>query len=240
MARGFMEFSEDYGRFFVVRGKDVSAHARSYLSGLLGTQGRKNIGRIGEDVEASNYQGMQQLISDSPWDEQALMDQVAKDANGLLGGHRHSALYLDETSFVKKGNASVGVQRQYCGRLGKLENCQVGVFGCLGRGERATLVDARLFLPEEWSKDAERCAKAKVPEAERVHRTKGELALLIVKRARERGLKFQWIGGDEIYGNLKSSTDALEEMGEIFLMDINSNLRLYEEDPCPQIKRGRP
>ena len=116
----------------------------------------------------------------------------------------------------------------------------MGVFGCLGRGEWAALVDARLFLPEEWSKDAERCAKAKVPEAERVHRTKGELALLIVKRARERGLKFQWIGGDEIYGNNKSLTDALEEMGEIFLMDINSNLRLYEEDPCPQIKRGRP
>ena len=118
-----MEFSEDYGRFFVVRGKDVSAHARSYLSGLLGTQGRKNIGRIGEDVEASNYQGMQQLISDSPWDEQALMDQVAKDANGLLGGHRHSALYLDETSFVKKreciGWSAAAILRTF-GQIGKL------------------------------------------------------------------------------------------------------------------------
>jgi len=240
MARRFMELTEDYGRYFVVRGRDVSQHARSYLSGLLGTQRRKNIGRIGEDVEASNYQGMQQLISDSPWDEQALMDQVVGEANGLLGGHRHSALYLDETSFIKKGNASVGVQRQYCGRLGKLENCQVGVFGCLGRGERAVLVDARLFLPEEWSKDAERCEKAKVPEAERVHRTKGELALLIVERARQRGLNFQWIGGDEIYGNNKPLTDALEDMGEIFLMDINSNHGLYEEDPCPQPKQERP
>jgi SRSO17 transposase len=240
MARRFMELTENYGRYFVVHGKDVSHHARSYLSGLLGTQRRKNIGRIGEDVEASNYQGMQQLISDSPWDEQALMDQVAAEANGLLGGHRRSALYLDETSFIKKGNASVGVQRQYCGRVGKLENCQVGVFGCLGRGERAALVDARLFLSEEWSKDAGRCDKAKIPEAERVHRTKGELALLIVERARQRGLNFQWIGGDEIYGNNKPLTDALEDMGEIFLMDINSNHGLYEEDPCPQPKPERP
>ena len=143
-----MELCNDYGQYFVVKGKDVSAHARSYLSGLVGTQRRKNIGRIGEDVEASNYQGMQQLISDSPWSEEAVMEQVAREADGLLGGHRHSALYLDETSFVKKGDASVGVQRQYCGRLGKLENCQVGVFGCLGREQRAALVDYRLFLPE--------------------------------------------------------------------------------------------
>jgi SRSO17 transposase len=71
---------------------------------------------------------------------------------------------VDETSFVKKGNASVGVQRQYCGRLGKLENCQVGVFGCMGREERGTLIDYRLFLPQEWVEDPERCAKAKVPE----------------------------------------------------------------------------
>jgi SRSO17 transposase len=235
-----MEYCEDYGRHFVVHGKDVSEHARSYLSGLLGTQRRKNIGRIGEDVEASNYQGMQQLISDSPWDQEALMDQVAREANGLLGGHRHSALYLDETSFVKKGNASVGVQRQYCGRLGKLENCQVGVFGCLGRDERGTLVDARLFLPEDWTLDPERCAKAKVPQAERVHRTKAELALSIVERARQRGLSFQWIGGDEIYGNNRALTDALEDRAEVFLMDVAKNHGVYWEDPRPEAKPQRP
>jgi len=240
MARRFMEFSENYGRYFVVRGRDISGHARSYLSGLLGTQRRKNIGRIGEDVEASNYQGMQQLITDSPWDQEALMDQVAREANGLLGGHRHSALYLDETSFIKKGNASVGVQRQYCGRMGKLDNCQVGVFGCLGREERGALVDARLFLPEEWTLDPERCAKAKVPEKQRVHRTKAELALLIVERARQRGLNFQWIGGYEIYGNNRALTDALEDRGEVFLMDVAKNHGVYWEDPRPEAKPQRP
>ena len=134
----------------------------------------------------------------------------------------------------------MGVQRQYCGRVGKLENCQVGVFGCLGRGDRAALVDYRLFLSEEWSQDAQRCQKAKVPEAERVHRTKGELALEIVQRARRRGLKFRWVGGDEIYGNNKPLTDALEDMGEVFLMDINSNHGFYEADPCPRPKQERP
>jgi SRSO17 transposase len=188
-----MKFCDDFSQHFVIKGRDVGAHARSYLSGLVGTERRKNIGRIGEDIAASNYQGMQQLISDSPWDDRALMDQVAQCAGDLLGEEEDCALYLDETSFVKKGQASVGVQRQYCGRLGKLENCQVGVFGCLGAGNRAVLIDYRLFLPAAWAQDAERCAKAKVPVAQRVHRTKPELALEMVQAARRRGLKFGWV-----------------------------------------------
>ena len=135
---------------------------------------------------------------------------------------------------MKKGDASVGVQRQYCGRLGKLENCQVGVFACLGRGERAALVDFRLFLPEAWAQDAARCAKAKVPAAQRVHRTKPELALEMVKAARARGSDHQWIGGDEVYGNKRELTDALDDLGETFLMDVASNLKVWDADPCPQ------
>ena len=196
-----MEFCDRFGRHFVIHGNNSSGHARHYLSGLLGCARRKNIGRIGEDVAESNYQGMQQFISDSPWDHTALLEDVARGAEGLLGGHRDTALYLDETSFVKKGDASVGVQRQYCGRLGKLENCQVGVFACLGRGDRAALIDFRLFLPETWAQDESRCEKTKVPAEHRVHRTKPELALALVKAARARGSSHQWIGGDEVYGN---------------------------------------
>jgi SRSO17 transposase len=234
MAGRFMKFCELFSPRFVVRGKDISEHARSYLSGLLGTARRKNIGRIEEDVSQSNYQGMQQLLSDSPWDHQKLMGTLGEQADGLLGNHLDTALYLDESSFVKKGDASVGVKRQYCGRLGKLENCQVGVFACLGRSDRALLVDFRLFLPESWTTDPQRCAKVKVPLAERKHRTKGQLALEMVQAAKERGLSYQWIGGDEIYGNNAPLTDALDEMGEIFLMDVNSTLKLWDRDPCPK------
>jgi SRSO17 transposase len=235
-----MEFCDDFSHHFLIKGRDVCEHARSYLSGLVGSQRRKNIGRIGEDVAESNYQGMQQLISDSPWDDRALMDQVAQRANELLGGESNSALYLDETSFIKKGDASVGVQRQYCGRLGKIENCQVGVFGCLGLEDRAVLIDYRLFLPEVWAEDAERCEKAKVPVEKRIHRTKPELSLEIVKEARSRGLQFEWVGGDEVYGNNRELTDALEGMGETFLMDVSSNLHVYEADPRSEAKPARP
>jgi SRSO17 transposase len=236
-----MGFCDDFSHHFVVKGRDVGEHARSYLSGLVGTQRRKNIGRIGEDVEASNYQGMQQLISDSRWDDRALMDQIAQSAKDLFSGDGNRALYLDETSFAKKGDASVGVQRQYCGRLGKVENCQVGVFGCLGSGKRAVLIDYRLFLPEAWANDAERCEKAKVPIENRVHRTKPQLALEIVQEARRRGLEFGWVGGDEVYGNNKELIDGLEAMGETFLMDVPSNLHVYEADPSslPKITASR-
>jgi SRSO17 transposase len=245
LARRFMEFSESFSEFFVVRGKDSSQHARAYLSGLLGKQQRKNIGQIEEDVAESNYQAMQQLVSDSPWDHHGVMAAVAGQADGMIGGHRDSALYLDESGFAKKGTHSVGVQRQYCGRLGKIENCQVGVFACLSCHDRSALVDFRLFLPEPWAQDAERCAKAKVPEAERRHRTKTELALEMVKQARERGVRFQWVGGDEVYGNNRQLTDALEEEGEVFLMDVASNVKVWERNPRPvqpqqppRIKKG--
>jgi len=229
-----------------VHGKDVTHHARSYLSGLLGTQRRKNIERIGEDVQASNYQGMQQMVSDSPWSHDLLMEQVAGEINGLLGGHRHSALYLDETSFVKKGDASVGVKRQYCGRLGKIDNCQVGVFAALGRADRVALADFRLYLPQEWVDSPERCKKAKVPPEQQVARTKTELALEMIKAARARGLNYQWIGGDEVYGNNRNLTYTLEAMGEVFLMDIAKTYTLYWDNPEPRPKpqrsdrRGRP
>jgi SRSO17 transposase len=228
-----MEFCQSFSEFFVVRGKDSSPHAKAYLSGLLGKQQRKNIGQIEEDVAESNYQAMQQLVSDSPWNHHAVMAAVAEQADGMIGGHRDSALYVDESGFAKKGTHSVGVQRQYCGRLGKIENCQVGVFACLSCHDRSALVDFRLFLPEQWARDQERCAKAKVPEAERCHRTKAELALEMVKKARERGLRFEWVGGDEVYGNNRQLTDALEEEGEVFLMDVASSVKVWDRDPRP-------
>jgi SRSO17 transposase len=245
MAGRFVEFCNVFAHHFQYYGRDSTHHARSYLSGLLGTARRKNIGRIEEDVAESNYQGMQQFISDAPWNHHELLDAISYQAEGMLGGHRDSALYLDESSFQKKGHASVGVKRQYCGRLGKIENCQVGVFACLGRGDRTQLVDFRLFMPEDWANDEERCKKAKVPEQERVHRTKAELALEMVQKARERGLSYQWIGGDAAYGVNSELTEALEDMGEVFLMDVTSVVKVWDQDlaleaPGKNPGRGRP
>ena len=235
----------DYSEHFLIRGKDVSPHAADYLSGLLGTYRRKNMECIHGDIPDSNYQGIQQLLSDSPWSHDKLMAQVADEANGILGGNRHSALLIDETSFVKKGDGSVGVQRQYCGRLGKKENCQMGVFACLGLGDKATVVDFRLFLPESWVQSSERCDKAQIPEDQRQHRTKLELALEMVKSARARGLQFQWVSADAAYGCSNDFCAAVEQLGLYYMLDASLCACVWDADPQPYLperkaNRGRP
>jgi len=235
----------DYSEHFLIRGKDVNQHASDYLSGLLGTYRRKNMECIHGDIPDSNYQGMQQLLSDSPWSHAQLMTQVADEANGLLGGNRHSALLIDETSFVKKGDSSVGVQRQYCGRLGKKENCQMGVFACLGLGDKAAVVDFRLFLPESWAQSTERCDKAQIPEDQRQHRTKLELALEMIKSARARGMQFQWVSADAAYGCSNEFCAEIEKLGLYYMLDASLGACVWDADPQPYLperqgNRGRP
>jgi SRSO17 transposase len=235
----------DYSAHFLIRGKDVSPHASDYLSGLLGTYRRKNLECIHGDIPESNYQAMQQFVSDSPWSQDKLMTQVAGEVNGILGGNRHSALLIDESSFVKKGDHSVGVQRQYCGRLGKKENCQLGVFACLGLGEKASVVDFRLFLPESWAQSPERCEKAKIPEEQRQHRSKLELALDMVRAAQARGLQFAWVSADSAYGCSNEFCAEVEKLGLYYMMDASLKACVWEADPRPSLPeaqggRGRP
>lgn len=245
MARDFMEFCDRYSQHFIGQGRNSVHHARHYLSGLLGTQRRKNIETIENDVSGSDYQGMEQFVSTSPWDHRALLDDVARDANEVLGDHKDAGFYIDESSFLKKGTASVGVQRQWSGRAGKVENCQVGVFGSLGKGGDFALVDFRLFLPESWAKDSARCKKAKIPEDQRVHKTKWELALEMVGQARKNGLRFGWVGVDSLYGHNNQFLNALEDAGECFMADVGKDFKIWTTRPRlevpakPDCQRGR-
>ena len=234
VARSLMDFCDSYAPHFVLQGMNSVGHARHYLSGLLGTQRRKNIETIENDVTGSDYQGLEQFISSSPWEHQAVMDQVARDANQLLGHERLAGLYLDESSFLKKGKMSVGVQRQWSGRAGKVENCQVGVFACLGRDERMCLTDFRLYLPASWAEDPERCQKAKVPTEKCQYRAKWEQALELVTHARKQGLKFGWVGVDSLYGSNAKFLNALEDQGEKFMGDVSKVTKVWTSKPTLQ------
>jgi SRSO17 transposase len=123
--------------------------------------------RMAEVVPESDDQMLQHVLSNSTWDERAVLDQVALTADGWLGGTPRSALLIDESAITKKGRHSVGVARQWNGRLGKVDTCQVGVFAALSRGASATLIDTRLSLPRCSVEDAKRCEAAGVPEAAR-------------------------------------------------------------------------
>ena len=196
-----------------------------------------------ENVVGANDQALQYMLTESHWDSQAVMDQVAQEANHLLGGDE-SCLLLDESGFEKKGDHSVGVARQWNGRLGKVDNCQVGVFAALGRGARATLIDYRLYLPERWSEDVPRCKKMKIPESFCQFKTKSELALEMVRHQRQQGIQFAWVGADGGYGKEPAFLRGLDDMDEIFVVDVHKDQLIYLEDPQPVIpqksnKRGR-
>jgi len=217
-------------------------HATHYISGLLGTQRRKNIETIENDVSGSDYQGMEQFISSSPWSHREVMDHVARDADQLLGDPDEAGFYIDESSFLKKGIASVGVKRQWSGRAGKVENSQVAVFGCLGNAARYAVTDFQLYLPEEWAGDKARCDKAKIPEEMQTYRAKWEIALEIVKHARATGLRFGFVGCDSLYGSNALFVNALEDMGEHFMGDVNKTKRVWLSEPmieAPGQENGR-
>lgn len=226
------EYSE---RFHVYRHNTVNK-ALQYIKGLLQTT-RRNMEKMAESVPQSNEQALQQFLSDSPWDYQGVMDQVAGDANAVLGG-ADSVLLLDESSIVKKGEHSVGVARQWCGRLGKVDNCQVGVFAALARGSDVCLVNAQLYLPRSWQEDAKRCKKARVPREKQQARSKLDIALDLVRHARAIGLEYGWIGADSFYGRNKGFHQALDELGETFVLDVPKDFSVYLTDPRPKLPQA--
>lgn len=195
---------------------------------------------MAEVVPDSDSQVLQNFLTHSSWDHRQVMDVVAQSANDSIGGDEGSGLYIDESCFAKKGKHSVGVARQWNGRLGKTDNCQVGVFGALGKGQHVSLIDARLYLPQVWTSDPKRCAKAGIPHQARVHKTKPDLAMEIVEQARSNGVRFEWVGMDAVYGSSMELLQGLDEKGETFIADIRKNRHIYLEDPAPYVPAGPP
>ena len=181
MADRFLSFVNSYAELFVSYRRDVSEKARQYVSGLMQAGSRKNIYAISEAVPDSDDRNLEQFITHSKWSGREVLDQVARDADELIGDATEAALLIDESGFAKQGKMSVGASRQYLGRLGKVDNGQVAVFGVLAKGRFATAIDTRLYLPKEWTDDAQRCNKAGIPESERVFKTKSQLALEIAR-----------------------------------------------------------
>jgi SRSO17 transposase len=192
---------------------------------------RRNIERIRDAVPGSDEQALHHFIANSPWDHRPVLDQVARDANALLGGTDDSFLLIDETGFPKKGRDSVGVARQWCGRLGKVDNCQTAVCASLGKGSIAMLIDTALFLPNEWTRDRARMAEAGVPEASQTYRTKQELALDLIERALQNGVQFSWIGFDGFYGDNGQFLRMLDGTGLTFLGDVHCDQYVWTADP---------
>jgi SRSO17 transposase len=241
----FLSFVNNYTEHFKSYRHDVSDKARQYASGLMQAGSRKNMDRIAEVVPESKSRNLQQFLTHSKWNYRNVVDHVAQDVDGFLGNVKNACLLIDESGFAKQGKASVGVARQWLGRLGKVDNGQVAVFGALVNGRYAAPIDMRLYLPEKWTNDPGRCKRAGVPEEECQFRTKPELALEIVRHSRENKLHFGWVGADAGYGKGPGFCFALDEMGETFVVDLHSDFHVYLKNPKPYLpkktnKLGRP
>jgi SRSO17 transposase len=228
----FLDFCERFGGHFRQRRRTVEISVRHYIRGLLQAE-PKNMERMEEAIPEADHQALHHMLSESAWSERPVLDQVAQEANRLLGGHADSALLIDESVCPKKGTHSVGVARQWCGQLGKVENCQVGVFAALSRGPDVTLIDERLFLPGAWTNDPARCQAAGVPKAQRGFQRKTDLALAMIAHARQQGIGFAWVGFDGFYGSDPAFLRALDARGEVFVGDVHKDQRMYLDDPQP-------
>ena len=210
------------GRF---RRPEPRRRALEYLRGLLSPVERKNGWQLAEQAGEATPDGVQRLLYNYRWDADLIRDDLRDYVVEHLGD-ADGVLVVDETGFLKKGGKSVGVQRQYSGTAGRIENCQVGVFLAYAGAKGRTLLDRDLHLPQVWAQDRERREEAGVPE-DAVFRTKPQLAQLMLERAADSGVPFSWFTGDEVYGSDRKLRRWLEREEIPHVMAIKSNEKLW-------------
>jgi SRSO17 transposase len=203
------------------RRPEAYQHTADYLKGLIAEVERKNGWQLAEHAGYTHPRGMQRVLERYTWDAVAVREDLRHYVVAELGDPA-GILVVDETSFVKQGKHSVGVARQYCGTLGKIANCQVGVFLGYASPRGHTGMDGALFVPKEWFGDPERCQKAGIPQG-MVHRTKAQLALQMLEGALDGGVPARWVVADEVYGSDGKLRRALEERGQAYVLAVRSN-----------------
>jgi SRSO17 transposase len=204
-------------------------HARQFVQGLLLGGERRSTENIAEAIAGGVVRSLQKFIGQGHWSDDAALAELQRHAVAVLGD-TEAVLNVDETGFPKKGTKSVGVKRQYAGCLGRTDNCQIGVFVNYCSAAGHTLIDRRLFLPEEWAADRPRRQEAGVPEAV-VFRTKPELALEMVAQADERGLPFRWVTADSVYGDSPTFVQGVRQLGRCYVVDTSADARVWLTEP---------
>ena len=204
---------------------EVRQRARNYLRGLLSVVERKNSWQLAEVAGNSTPYGIQHLLGRANWEADAVRDELRGYVVECLAGEE-SVLIVDETGFIKKGQKSVGVKRQYTGTVGKRENCQVGVFLAYASSRGQAFIDRELYLPEEWALDKERRQRAGVPE-EVGMRTKPELAKVMLQRALDAEVKAAWVVADCVYGDSRRLGMFLEDREQPYVLALSGKAYVW-------------
>jgi SRSO17 transposase len=223
-------FAEFCGRFDDLFARSESREqARKYMRGLLAPLERKTSWQLAERLHDSTPDRMQRLLYRVPWDAEEAQDRLQQFIIERFG-EKEAIGVLDETGIPKKGTASVGVAKQYCGAVGKLENCQVATLLTYSTSGGHVFLDRRLFLPEDWCADARRRARAKVPKEVRFQ-TKPEQAGEMLLHAWKMGVPMQWVTGDSVYGCSPQLRQLIEQAGKWYVLAVTSVIRVWRERP---------
>jgi len=206
--------------------------ALAYIKGLLSDTERKNVEAIAY-YHGEDRQPLQMFVGQIDWNDDAILDELVDQVVREIGT-QNGILVIDPTSFAKKGKMSVGVERQWCGRYGKLDNCQVAIFlAYVGSGE-FVLIDRQLYLPQSWIDNPIRCRNAGVPQERIVMKTRHVQATEMIKG---RGRKFphKWIAGDDEIGKVPWFRRDLREMNEPYMLAVPSNILVCDLDASAMI-----
>jgi SRSO17 transposase len=232
-ARGLDDLGVRFGHHFMR--SEPRRRLVTYLRGLMAPVERKNGWQLAEAAGDRTPDGMQEFLSRARWDVDLVRDDLQAYAIDHLGDDQ-AVLVLDETGFLKKGVKSAGVQRQYSGTAGRIENCQIGVF--LGYASRHghTLIDRALYLPESWTEDRARCAEACIP-ASVGFATKPALGRTMLTRAFAAGVPCAWVTGDCVYGGDHRLRRLIEEHGRGYVLAVRNNQRFEQKQVMAHAKQ---
>jgi len=239
-------FLEKYEDLFKVYRRNNTDKAYSYILGLMKCEkNHTNMERMVEQVPEQAYHQYHNFLSESKWDYKAVNKQTALNVSVLMEGCKSrsgkpTGFIIDESAHLKKGKESVGVARQYAGVSGKVDNCQVAVYGSLCNEENAALIDTALFLPQKWTENKDRCDKAGIPKSEYIFETKPQKALRMIRANLKLGVKFDWIGGDGLYGHNTELTRGLDAEDLFYVLDVHKDELIYLAEPTFSIppKKG--
>jgi SRSO17 transposase len=209
--------------------KEAQRRSEQYVRGLLVQQtDRRNAENVAETIAGATPRALQRLLTEAPWPTEPVIDRL----QAYLGARLNTPegiFVLDESGFPKQGRQSVGVARQYCGALGKVGNCQLGVFLAYVSARGHALVDKRLYLPPPWTDDPARCRAAGVP-AEVGYQSTADLGLAMLRQARATGhLHGHWVAGDDAYGKVPTLRDALDAAGWTYVLDVPQTTPVFTE-----------
>ena len=203
---------------------EVQRRIQRYVAGLLGQTERKNGWQLAELMDEAGPQGMQRFLNAAAWPEDEMGDRLSRHVAQRMG-EPDGIFIADETGFLKKGTQSAGVARQYSGTAGRIENCQIGVFLGYATRQGCTFLDGRLYLPEEWLHDRQRCQAAGIPDSV-TFQTKPQLVRAMVERAAANGVPARWVVADSVYSN-DELTLWLQEQGYWYVVAVPSTYSVW-------------